>query len=182
MNTSQDIQEKAPRNRSVYELLRGYGRNVDNPFISMEEKIFIEDVKGLAKELGINELLMAEKMSHLLCGKYAIKLIGKLENNSNERPKRRFNFIPPAGQKIDTLEPGFVATYNKLMRLKEKGIEYQRVRGGAARSVFQWVQEELIDTGLMTIEELESLPMWAYQKFDSRLAKAFHNKAQNMKT
>lgn len=142
---------------------------------NMAEKEFINHIIQLAKDHSDNLELFKQKLSELCKEKFNIKYrsIMALEEKNESFSSRRFNFIPSSEGYVNEINPEFVPAYNKLMSLKGK-IAYQRARGRAARSVFQWVQDELVDTGFMTVEELESLPMFAFQRFDPRLAMAFH--------
>jgi hypothetical protein len=58
-------------------------------------------------------------------------------------------------------------------------IEYQKARGRAAKPVNVWVKENLIDKGILSAEEVSAMPMWMFQRFDPRLATAFHNAKRN---
>lgn len=75
----------------------------------------------------------------------------------------------------DLKNPKIAAAVKKLLAYQGQ-IEYQRARGGAALPLEQWLDVTFIQSKKLEKEELEVIPMWAYQQFDHRLAKAFHNK------
>lgn len=85
---------------------------------------------------------------------------------------RTFNTIPPISDNLLALNCS--DAYNKLMSLQGR-FPYQKARWGAALPIFEWIRVNLIESGWMTVEELGSLPMLAFQKFDPRLAMALHN-------
>ncbi len=75
----------------------------------------------------------------------------------------------------DLLNPLIASAVRKLLSYQWK-IEYQKARGSAAIPLEEWLDITFIQSKKLEKEELELIPMWAYQQFDHRLARAFHNR------
>lgn len=162
-------------NRSVLSLFSNSQIDISNILPSMQEQVFLRDVEEIAEDLGIDKKMLKAKMAELLKKKnYIIRVMSILEQQVVNKSRRKINFIPMTRENVDLDNPFLKSAFDRLMSKKGE-IEYQKAKGGAAKSVHVWVKENLIDTGVLSIEEVSVMPMWMFQRFDPRLATAFHN-------
>lgn len=144
-----------------------------------------------AKSLGVEEKSLIDCLSNIIHNRFLISMDqgDSTDISSNSSVKNSISpentDIPTTPIKIeiktssrkedDLNNPNVVAAVEKLLSYRDE-IEYQKATGRAAKPVDVWIQDTLINSGRMTIEELRFIPMWAYRQFNPSLYQAIFDK------
>ena len=75
-------------------------------------------------------------------------------------------------------DPATTIVINKIFEYKGK-ITYQPKRGAGSRGPTSWLKEHFVDTGIVTEQELKSIPKRVFRHFDKKLGMALDNRDTN---